>query len=76
MINWRSLRWHMSMYHGYRQMWMFGVSEEELMRIHGACYKWCHKPERDAGVLQSRKSGVGWVKKTKVLLKRSQQETG
>lgn len=40
----------MSMYHGYRQMWMFGVSEEELMRAHAACFKWCHKPERDAGI--------------------------
>lgn len=43
------MRYHLSNYHGYRQMWMYGVSDEELESTHAACFYWCHKPERDRG---------------------------
>lgn len=41
------MRYHLSKYHGYRQMWMFGLSDYDLENIHIGCYPWCHKPERD-----------------------------
>lgn len=44
---WRSMRYHLSQYHDYRQMWMFGLDEEDLERAHAASYPWCRKPQRD-----------------------------
>lgn len=51
MITWRRWRWHMSMYHGYKRSWMFGLPEAELIQIHGVCFDWCHKPDRDGAVI-------------------------
>lgn len=50
MFGWSSWRWHMATYHGYREFWMFGLSEEELRNIHRVCFDWCHKPERTVGI--------------------------
>lgn len=44
---WKSMRYHMLQYHGYRHMWMFGVEGRTLAVIHRSMYPWCHKPERD-----------------------------
>lgn len=47
MTRWKSMRYHLSQYHGHRQMWMFGLDQDQLVAAHRACYPWCHKPERD-----------------------------
>lgn len=44
----KSPLWHLATAHGWRQMWLFGMHNEEAERVHASRYPDCEPPESGA----------------------------